>query len=526
MTDGFERKDMNTNDSEQVQSFSTAENVQQTAEPSANAGTYTANTGSNANTASSTNTGYNSGSYSNSYNAQQNAYNSYYRYAGDMNNAQPGMNNGQNNMHVDPNGGKAPKKKGGSKGALVAGIIALALVVGGGAGFAGTVLGNNIGVLDGLPLASSSESSSNGADSDSSSSADSTVSAPSTTLNTSNTATAAPLDESKINDSTNSTLLNAEELYEKVKDTVVLVYNYQRQTGYAEPVKYGSGSGVVFTSDGYVITNAHVVEGADKMTVVAPDYNNPENTKEYEATVIGSDTYSDLAVLKISRDDPFEYATLGDSDMVRVGQDICVLGNPKQLLNSLTKGIVSGLGRASASNSAYGTSTIQIDAAINSGNSGGGLFDMYGNVVGIIDYKLVSNTQASIDNIGFAITINEAKPVINDLMTKGYVTNRPGLGINGEEISEYSAYMQGLESGGVYVTYISEDMPVAKSGLKVGDIISQVNGTAVSSVTDIQNIIAELNIGDTVELTVYRAGATGRYTTKKISVELAEIELN
>lgn len=109
----------------------------------------------------------------------------------------------------------------------------------------------------------------------------------------------------------------------------MLVYNYQRQTGYAEPVKYGSGSGVVFTSDGYVITNAHVVEGADKMTVVAPDYKDPDTTKEYEATVVGSDTYSDLAVLKISRDDPFEYATLGDSDTVRVGQDVCVLGKPQ-----------------------------------------------------------------------------------------------------------------------------------------------------------------------------------------------------
>ena len=519
MTDGFERKDMNANDSEQVQNFSTADNVQQTTNASANNGAYTSDT---TNSASS---GYSGSSYGNSYNAQQNAYSSYYRYAGDMNNAQTGMNNGQGNVHIDPNGGKAPKKKSGSKGALVASIIAIALVVGGGAGFAGTVLGNNIGVIGGFPV-TSSEASSDGTNSESSDSTDSTVSAPSTTLNTSNTATATPLDESKINDSTNSTLLNAEELYEKVKNTVVLVYNYQRQTGYAEPVKYGSGSGVVFTSDGYVITNEHVVEGADKMTVVAPDYKNPDTTKEYEATVVGSDTYSDIAVLKISRDDPFEYATLGDSDTVRVGQDICVLGNPKQLLNSLTKGIVSGLGRASASNSAYGTSTIQIDAAINSGNSGGGLFDMYGNVVGIIDYKLVSNTQASIDNIGFAITINEAKPVINDLMTKGYVTNRPGLGINGEEISEYSAYMQGLESGGVYVTYISKDMPVAKSDLKVGDIISKVNGTAVSSVTDIQNIIAELNIGDTVELTVYRASATGRYTTKKISVELAEIELN
>lgn len=523
MTDGFERKDINTNDSEQVQSFSTADNAQQATGAFANTEAQASNTSGAAN---NTNSGYkDTTSYSSNYNAQQNAYNSYYRYAGNMNNAQQGMNgmnNGQNNVHVVPDGGKTPKKKGGSKGALVAGIVAIALVVGGGAGFAGTVLGNSINAT--IPFANSSEGTSQGESADSGS--ESTIAAPSTTLNTSNTATAAPLDESKINDSSNSTLLNAEELYEKVKDTVVLVYNYQRQTGYAEPMKYGSGSGVVFTSDGYVITNAHVVEGADKMTVVAPDYKDPDTTKEYEATVVGSDTYSDLAVLKISRDDPFEYATLGDSDTVRVGQDVCVLGNPKQLLNSLTKGIVSGLGRASASNSAYGTSTIQIDAAINSGNSGGGLFDMYGNVIGIIDYKLVSNTSASIDNIGFAITINEAKPVINDLMTKGYVTNRPGLGINGEEISEYSAYMQGLESGGVYVTYISEDMPVAKSGLKVGDIISKVNGTAVSSVTDIQNIIAELNIGDTVELTVYRAGATGRYTTKTINVELAEIELS
>ena len=479
MTDGFERNDMNNmnnmnSENEQVQnSFSTAGNSQ--TDTSANA------------------SGYNAGSsYTSSYDAQQNAYNSYYNYANGANNT--GANNtGANNIHVAPGANKPPKKNG--KGALVAGIIAAALVVGGGAGFAGTVLGNSINAT--IPFASSSDGTSQGESADSGS--ESTIAAPSTTLNTSSTATAAPLDESKINDSSNSTLLNAEELYEKV-------YNYQRQTGYAEPVKYGSGSGVVFTSDGYVITNAHVVEGADKMTVVAPDYKNPDNTKEYEATVVGSDTYSDLAVLKISRDDPFEYATLGDSDTVRVGQDVCVLGNPKQLLNSLTKGIVSGLGRASASNSAYGTSTIQIDAAINSGNSGGGLFDMYGNVIGIIDYKLVSNTSASIDNIGFAITINEAKPVINDLMTKGYVTNRPGLGINGEEISEYSAYMQGLESGGVYVTYISKDMPVAKSGLK--------------------NIIAELNIGDTVELTVYRAGATGRYTTKTINVELAEIELS
>ena len=139
MTDGFERKDMNTNDSEQVQSFSTADNTQQATGTSANTEAQASYTSGAANNA---NSGYNGTSYSSTYNAQQNAYNSYYRYAGNMNNAQHGMNgmnNGQNNVHVDPNGGKAPKKKG-SKAAMVAGIIAIALVVGGGAGFAGTVL--------------------------------------------------------------------------------------------------------------------------------------------------------------------------------------------------------------------------------------------------------------------------------------------------------------------------------------------------------------------------------------------------
>ena len=476
------------------------------------------------------NTNYNTygGAYNNNYNYNgypnggNQAYNNgYYSYnqnnAAAQNNAQ---NNAQGNIYVantDSNADTKKKKSGGKVG-FAAGIISAALLVGGLAGFGGTLIGSQLGITTSVSGEADNNSSDTSKDT-------SSIVPPSSTLDTSTNGAPNPLDENKINDNTNSTLLNAEELYEKVKDTVVMVYNYQRVTGYTEPVKYGGGSGVMFTSDGYVITNAHVVEGATKLTVIAPDYTDSDKTNEYEATLIGKDTYSDLAVLKVEREEPFEYAKLGDSDTVRVGQDICVLGNPKSLMNSLTKGIVSGLGRASIYNSAYGTSTIQIDAAINSGNSGGGLFDMYGNVIGIIDYKLTSNTSTVIENIGFAITINDAKPIINDLMTKGYVTNRPGLGINGEAISDYSAYLQGLESGGLYVTYISEDMPVAKSGLQVGDIICKVNGTSVSSITDVQNIIGELNIGDTVELTVYRSTG-GRYTTKKVNVELGEIELS
>ncbi|MGN0612189.1 MAG: S1C family serine protease [Ruminiclostridium sp.] len=483
---------------------------------------YTQNNNS-ANYNQNSNGAYNTygGAYNNnySYNGYQNSGNQSYNYGYSANYNQSN-GNAQSNTYVastDSNADTKKKKSGGKVGFAV-GIISAALLVGGLAGFGGTLIGSQLGIMTSV----SGEADNNSSDT---SKETSSIVPPSSTLDTSTTGTPNPLDENKINDKTNSTLLTAEELYEKVKNTVVVVYNYQRVSGYTEPVKYGSGSGVVFTSDGYIITNAHVVEDATKLTVLAPDYSDPENTNEYEATLIGKDTYSDLAVLKVEREEPFEYAKLGDSDTVRVGQDICVLGNPKSLMNSLTKGIVSGLGRASIYNSAYGTSTIQIDAAINSGNSGGGLFDMYGNVIGIIDYKLISNTTTTIENIGFAITINDAKPIINDLMTKGYVTNRPGLGINGEAISDYSAYLQGLESGGLYVTYISEDMPVAKSGLQVGDIICKVNGTSVSSISEVQNIIGELNIGDTVELTIYRS-VGGRYTTKKINVELGEIELS
>ncbi|MBQ8931706.1 MAG: trypsin-like peptidase domain-containing protein [Ruminiclostridium sp.] len=422
-----------------------------------------------------------------------------------------------------------PKKE--SKAGFVAGILATALVVGGVAGFAGSVIGNNLGTVT-LPSVSGSETpgednGNNNNTSQEESKAESTLPKPETTIDVSGgTPVVRPLDETKINDANNSYLLNAEELYAKVKDTVVLLYNYQEVQGYKEPVLSGSASGVMFTADGYIVTNAHVVANASKMTAVVYDYENDEITHEYEATVIGSDTSTDLAVIKITRDEPFKYALLGNSESVRVGQDICVLGNPKSLVSTLTKGIVSGLGRAAYSGSGYGCSSIQIDAAINSGNSGGGLFDMYGNVIGIIDYKLVSTGgSATVENIGFAISIDEAKPVINDLMVHGYVTNRPGLGINGQDISEYNAQREGIPHAGVYVSYIAEDKPVAKSGLREGDVITAVNGVLTPTINSIQTEVVKNNVGDTVELTVYRAGITGKYKEMKITVELSELNL-
>ena len=452
------------------------------------------------------------------------------------NNFDSGYNNGysQNyNQSYDVNNNPVPapvqsqpKKEG--KAGFVAGIIATALVVGGVAGFAGSVIGNNLGTVS-LPTISGSETP--GKDNGNTVSADeskneSSIPQPETTIDLSGAPTSRPLDEAKINDATNSHLLNAEELYAKVKDTVVLLYNYQNVQGYDEPVRSGSASGVVFTADGYIITNAHVVANATKMTAVVYDYENDEITHEYEATVIGSDTSTDLAVIKVDRDEPFRYALLGNSETVRVGQDICVLGNPKSLVSTLTKGIVSGLNRASYSGSGYGCSSIQIDAAINSGNSGGALFDMYGNVIGIIDYKLVSSGgSTTVENIGFAISIDEAKPVVNDLMVYGYVTNRPGLGINGQDISEYNAQREGIPHAGVYVTYIAEDKPVAKSGLREGDVITAVDGVLTPTINSIQTEVVKHNVGDTVELTIYRAGITGKYKEMKITVELSELNL-
>lgn len=436
------------------------------------------------------------------------------------------FNQNFNQPYGTENSGNQNNKKENRAG-FVAGIIVTALVVGGVAGFAGSVIGNNIGTVA-LPELTSSEAPNEDKGTESSDAeSKAEMPKPETTIDTSKNSTVRPLDEEKINDKNNSVLLNAEELYAKVKDSVVMLYSYQDVQGYDEPVLSGSASGVVFTADGYIITNAHVVAGATKMTAIVYDYEDDTITHEYEATIIGSDTATDLAVIKINRDEPFKYALLGNSESVRVGQDICVLGNPKSLASTLTKGIVSGLGRASYSGSGYGCSSIQIDAAINSGNSGGGLFDMYGNVIGIIDYKMVSTGgSASVENIGFAISIDEAKPVINDLMVHGYVTNRPGLGINGQDISEYNAKREGIPHAGVYVTFIAEDKPVAKSGLREGDVITAVNGVLAGTINAIQTEVVKYNVGDTVELTVYRESITGKYREMKITVELAELELS
>ena len=312
-----------------------------------------------------------------------------------------------------------------------------------------------------------------------------------------------------------------QELFERVNESIVIVKNYVSSSdGYK---LYGTGSGVIFTTDGYVVTNAHVVQSCSKVSVVVSDgYSDDE---EIEAVLVGSDSATDLAVLKISREQAFTAAALGDSSRLNIGQEVCAIGNPAGLNKTITNGIISGLNRYS-SEGGYELSSIQTNAAINPGNSGGGLFDMYGNVVGIVNSKLVSTSSATtLENLGFAITINEAKPVISDLINFGYVKGRPTLGITTLAVNEYTAQLYGLSATGLLVTEIREDAPVAKSGLRVGDVITAVNGTAVASVAEVQAITKGMSAGDTITVTVSRTSSNNMNPFGYNSAETLDIEV-
>ena len=312
------------------------------------------------------------------------------------------------------------------------------------------------------------------------------------------------------------------DLVSAVRDSIVYIEVF---TDYYMNAKeaYGAGSGIIISSDGYIITNAHVVDEMDRYVVHVTTTDPIEGTgvvDEYEATLVGSDTDTDLAVIKIEADN-LQAAVLGNSDELHLGDDVVVIGNPMGLETSVTKGIVSGLNRQLYS-SERSLSSIQTDAAINSGNSGGALFNMYGEVVGVVNEKLVNNYA---ENVGFAITINEAKYVIDDLISMGYVTGRPILGITCLEVSEYVAAIQGMHPG-LYVTEINKDLAVADSELVVGDTIVAVEGTKVTSVSEVSEILRDMRPGDKVEVTVVRVDSIGRDKEVKFDIELSEYDGN
>lgn len=437
------------------------------------------------------------------------------------------------NFSTDPNqqymnyqGQPQPPKKKKTNTGLVVGVIIAAIVFGSASGFGGSYLASR--------MDSNSEIPETSAPAEIPEDTETSFEAPEDSMTTTAeyVRPETTVDES-LSSLENMAAINTsgkysyEDLYKKVNESIVIVNNYVSGSTYGEAseyVLYGTGSGVIFTTDGYIITNYHVISDFSKVSVVVNDKYGED--VEMEATVVGSDSATDLAVLKISRskEEPFTAAALGDSDSLAIGQDVAAIGNPASLNKSLTRGIISGLNRYSSKG--YVLSSIQTDAAINPGNSGGGLFDMYGNVIGIVNSKLVAD-DSSIENLGFAITINEAKPVISDLINFGYVTGRPALGISTREIkNQYTAQLYGVGAVGLFVAAIDPDAPVAQSDLQIGDVITAVNGQSVSEVADVQEIIKGMSAGDKVTVTVARTTTTSNgyfgnsYRTTSVDLEV------
>ncbi len=259
-----------------------------------------------------------------------------------------------------------------------------------------------------------------------------------------------------------------------------------------------SGSGFIITDDGYIITNYHVIENSDSITVSLYD------GTSYEAELVGYDESNDIAVLKVDAEG-LTPVVVGDSDNLNVGDSVIAIGNPLgELTFSLTSGAVSALDREVTLSNSVTMDLIQTDCAINSGNSGGALFNLYGEVIGVTNAKYSSSgKEASIDNIGFAIPINHVKGIVESIIENGYIA-KPYIGVSVMDVSQ-ETQSYGLPKGAA-VKEITEGSPAADAGLKENDIITAINGTEISGSRELVNKIGDASSGDELALTVYRQG--------------------
>ncbi|MBR2824754.1 MAG: trypsin-like peptidase domain-containing protein [Solobacterium sp.] len=295
--------------------------------------------------------------------------------------------------------------------------------------------------------------------------------------------------------------LSIHEIAEKASVSVVEVRTKTEVTSsygfFAVPYSAeGAGSGVVITSDGYIITNNHVVQGAEAITVTMND------GTVYDATLVGTDAKSDIGVIKIEATN-LTPATVGDSSLIRVGDTAVVIGNPLGTLGgTVTNGIISATDREVVINN-EAMNLIQTNAAINNGNSGGGLFDGHGNLIGIVNAKDsgVTSSGSTIEGLGFAIPVNDAMDVAEDIITHGKVTNRAMLGVTLQTVNQtYGSFTPGL-----YVTDILSGSGAEAAGIKPGDKIIAADGQNVSSYTDLSKILKKKSIGDTIIVKVERS---------------------
>ena len=295
-----------------------------------------------------------------------------------------------------------------------------------------------------------------------------------------------------------------EDIYKKVNPSVVSVISTTSEGT-------GSGSGVIMSKDGYIITNNHVVDGAQSVSVQLSD------GTSLDAEIIGTDEQTDLAVIKVTPTSDLTAAEFGDSDELEPGEYAYAIGSPGgvQFANTITGGRISAINRDLTVNDRVMT-LIQTDASINNGNSGGALINKYGQVVGITSAKLSGNAfgSATVEGMGFAIPINTAKDIVDELIQNGYVSGRPSIGITGQNVESADGKVSGVQ-----VYSIDSRAKAASEGLQVGDVITAVDGTPTPDMDKVNELKQDKKAGDKLTLSVYRI-STGK--TLNITITLTD----
>ena len=378
--------------------------------------------------------------------------------------------NEQHNTPLDPGWAEAPAAKKPSfwqkTGVKVTALLLACAVVGGAAGYGGAAL------------------SSSGK----------------TTIRQSNRTTS----EITVKQVSGQTLMSPAEVYASTVNSVVSINCSSVSTNiFGQSVQSASsGSGFIITQDGYIVTNHHVISGASSVTVTLHD------GREYPATVVGSDSDYDVAVLKINATD-LQPVTLGNSSNVNVGDSVLAIGNPLgELTFSMSQGIVSCCDRAI---NVDGTpfNMIQVDASINPGNSGGPLMNLYGEVVGIVSAKYSSYSDTTVEGLGFAIPIGDVQAIITDIMENGQVTDKPSFGITAGTMTEQMAAQYQIEQkSGAFVYSVNKGGAGEKAGLRMGDVITKVDSTDIASMEDLTAAKKGHKAGDTVTVTYFRDGSS------------------
>lgn len=287
--------------------------------------------------------------------------------------------------------------------------------------------------------------------------------------------------------------LSLQELYARGSQSIVGIASYSDDNS-----GYFWGTGIIMSSDGLILTNTHIIEGCDSATVTLA------NEKEYEAKLVGADAISDIAVLKIDADG-LKPAVFGDSSLLAVGDSVAAIGNPlgEEFRYTLTDGIISAIERG-INHNGHSMNLLQTNTAINEGNSGGALFNMYGQVIGITNMKMMS-AYSSIEGIGFAIPSAQAKDIVNSILANGEVKGRPSIGITVGAIPPNACEEYDLPEG-LYISAVSKGSDAEAKGVKAGDVLLEVNGQKVKTTDDVNSIKSELSVGDTMHFKVWREG--------------------